>query len=57
MISSYGQFDLAGFPKAQAHWYRSQWLLRSTDDLVDKPFATGGEHNVHLVESWESRQK
>ena len=57
MISSYGQFDLAGFPKAQAHWYRSQWLLRSNDSHVDKPFATGGEHKVHLVESWESPQK
>ena len=22
VISSYGQYDLAGFPKAQAYWYR-----------------------------------
>ena len=56
MISSYGQFDLAGFPKAQAHWYRNQWLLRSNDSQADKPFATASEHRVHLVESWESPQ-
>ena len=56
MISSYGQFDLAGFPKAQAHWYRNQWLLRSKDSQVDKPFPTASEQRVHLVESWESPQ-
>ena len=55
--SRYGQFDLAGFPKAQAHWYRNQWLLRTTDSEADKPFATASEHKVHLVESWESAQK
>ena len=25
--STYGQFDLCGFPKASAFWFRSQWLL------------------------------
>jgi|EP01047_Picozoa_sp_COSAG01_P042132 hypothetical protein len=57
VISSFGQFDLAGFPKAQAHWYRSQWLLRSNDSHTDKPFQTEGESRVHLVESWEKPQK
>ena len=27
MSSTYGQFDLCGFPKASAFWFRSQWLL------------------------------
>jgi len=51
--STYGQFDLAGFPKAAAFWYRAQWLL-SIPDGPDKPFPTNGSYEVHLVESWES---
>ena len=51
--STYGQYDLCGFPKAAAFWYRTQWLLL-VDDGPDKPFATNGRHEVHLVESWES---
>jgi len=54
VIGSYGQFDLAGFPKAQAYWYRSQWLYNISDDRADKTFDTGNQHIVHLVESWES---
>lgn len=50
--STYGQFDLAGFPKAAAFWYRTQWLL-SVADGADKPYATKGAHEVHIVESWE----
>lgn len=52
--STYGQFDLCGFPKSAAFWFRSQWLLDVTDDRIDKPFATHGAHEVHIVESWES---
>ena len=52
--STYGQFDLCGFPKSAAFWFRSQWLLGVSDSRVDKPFATQGAHEVHLVESWES---
>ncbi len=51
--SSFGQFDLAGFPKAQAHWYRNRWLLRANDSSAGKPFATSGNNEVHIVESWE----
>ncbi len=51
--SSFGQYDLAGFAKASAFWYRTQWLLR-TPDRIDKPYATGSAHEVHLVESWEN---
>ena len=51
--STYGQFDLAGFAKAAAFWYRTQWLL-SVADGPDKPFPTNGSYEVHLVESWES---
>jgi hypothetical protein len=51
--SSYGQYDLCGFPKAAAFWYRTQWLL-TIPDGPDKTFPTHGSHEVHLVESWES---
>mmetsp|Transcript_74736 Transcript_74736/g.167608 ORF Transcript_74736/g.167608 Transcript_74736/m.167608 type:complete len:905 (-) Transcript_74736:54-2768(-) len=50
---TYGQYDLCGFPKAAAFWYRTQWLL-SIPDGPDKTFPTNGAHEVHLVESWES---
>jgi hypothetical protein len=50
---TYGQFDLCGFPKAAAFWYRTQWLL-SIPDGPDKTFPTQESYEVHLVESWES---
>ena len=34
-------------------WYRSWWLLSIDDNSADKPFATGEEHTVRIVESWE----
>ena len=52
--STYGQFDLAGFAKSAAFWFRTQWLLGVADDSADKPFATNNKNEVHLVESWES---
>ena len=51
--SSYGQFDLVGFPKAAASWYRTQWLLNVADG-PDKTYFTNGSYEVRLVESWES---
>jgi len=50
---TYGQYDLCGFPKAAAFWYRTQWLL-TIPDGPDKTFPTSGAHEVHIVESWES---
>ena len=52
--STYGQFDLCGFPKAAAHWYRMQWLLGIPDGKMGKAYLTHGRSEVHLVESWES---
>ena len=51
--STYGQYDLCGFPKAASFWYRTQWLL-TVKDGPDKTFPTGGKHEVRIVESWES---
>jgi hypothetical protein len=52
--STFGQFDLSGFPKAAAYWYRAHWLNRIPDSNSDKTFKTGNDHFVHIVESWES---
>lgn len=54
--STYGQYDLCGFPKAAALWYRTQWLTTISDG-PDKTFATSGRHEVHIVESWESPER
>lgn len=50
MSSTYGQYDLCGFPKAAAFWYRVQWLLTIPDN-PDKTFPTHGSSEVHIVES------
>lgn len=50
--STFGAFDLAGFPKAAAHWFRANWLYRVADGSPEKTFDTGRSHEVHVVESW-----
>lgn len=52
--STYGQYDLCGFPKAAAFWFRTQWLLHIPDGQKDKTFLTNDAYEVHIVESWES---
>lgn len=52
--STYGQFDLVGFPKHAAFWFRTQWLLHADDARVDKPFKTNDTYEIQIVESWES---
>jgi hypothetical protein len=52
--STYGQFDLVGFPKAAAFWFRTQWLLGVSDQRPDIPFKTLDSVEVQIVESWES---
>jgi hypothetical protein len=51
--STFGSFDLSGFPKAAVWWYRSWWLNNIPDTNVDKTFETGDSHLVHIVQSWE----
>jgi hypothetical protein len=35
--SSFGQYDLAGFPKAGAAWFRAWWLGNITASSPDRP--------------------
>ena len=44
--SSYGQYDLCGFPKAAAFWYRVQWLLTIPDN-PDKVRAPSPRSSFH----------
>jgi hypothetical protein len=46
--STYGQYDLCGFPKAAAFWYRVQWLLTIPDN-PDKTFPTRGSVEVRRL--------
>lgn len=51
--STFGSFDLAGFPKAAVWWYRSFWLNAIPDTAADKTFETGDQHIVRIVQSWD----
>ena len=52
--STFGAFDLAGFAKAGAFWFRSQWLTGVPDASFDKPFETEKLPTlVRIVESWQ----
>ena len=53
--SSFGSFDLAGFPKAPVWWYRSWWLAAVSDkDAGRPPLATSKTATFcRLVESWQ----
>ncbi len=52
--SSFGSYDLAGFPKAAVWWYRSWWLANvSAADAGRPPLpAPSSSLFVHIVESW-----
>jgi len=52
VISEYGQFDVVGFAKAAAHWYRSWWLGAVPETSDDRP-VVGGAHAAHIVEMWD----
>jgi hypothetical protein len=50
--SSFGQFDLTGYPKAHAWWYRAWWLCDvATTDYGRPPFDACW--TVHVVEQWD----
>ena len=53
--SSFGSFDLAGFPKAPVWWYRSWWLAAiKADDPSRPPLPAARTHTFcRLVESWQ----
>ena len=56
MSSSYGQFDLAGFPKAPAAWFRAKWLANvSAADAGRPPLAQPAAlAAVRIVDTWRA---
>jgi len=54
--SSFGSFDLAGFPKAAVFWFRSWWLANISSSSPDRPplTATAAANLVHIVETWKA---
>lgn len=50
--SSYGSYDLSGFSKAAAYWYRSWWLSSVPVDAADRP-PIGVHRQAHIVQAWQ----
>lgn len=51
--SSFGSYDLAGFPKAPVWWYRSWWMANISSDDAGRPPVPNTDVFVRIVESWQ----
>lgn len=52
VASSYGSFDVAGFPKAAVWWYRALWLSGVVAEAPDRP-PLRQQHTIHIVQDNE----
>jgi hypothetical protein len=52
--SSFGSFDLSGFPKAAVFWFRAWWLSDVPDSSPDRPPIASSSIVCHIVESWRA---
>ena len=52
--SSFGSFDLSGFPKAAAFWFRAWWLANISDASPDRPPIASSSVVCHIVETWRA---
>lgn len=52
--SSFGSFDLAGFPKAPVWWYRSWWLANISASDAGRPPLPNTAVFIRIVESWQA---
>ena len=50
--SSFGSYDLAGFPKGAVAWYRSWWLSNVSMGAADRPPIPSTAFTVHILEAW-----
>jgi hypothetical protein len=55
VVSSYGQFDYAGFAKSSASWYRSLWLASVDQDDAGRP-PLPPTHVVRVSQEWNVPQ-
>jgi hypothetical protein len=51
--SSFGSYDLSGFPKAPVWWYRSWWLANISESDAGRPPIPNTATFVRIVESWQ----
>lgn len=51
--SSFGQFDLAGFAKSAAYWYRANWLARVPQEDAGRP-PLPAQHVVRISQGWST---
>jgi hypothetical protein len=49
--SSFGQFDLAGFPKSASYWYRANWLAAVPTADAGRP-PVPETHVVRISQAW-----
>ncbi len=50
--SSFGAYDLAGFVKPAAYWFRAWWLGNVSAAAADRPPIPATDTFVRIVESW-----
>ncbi|KAJ9447260.1 Beta-galactosidase BoGH2A [Diplonema papillatum] len=53
-IGNFGQFDISGFPKAHAWWYRVNWLAKVAVSDPSRPLVKGVSHVARVVNLWDS---
>eukprot|EP01064_Diplonema_japonicum_P003557 TRINITY_DN12287_c0_g1_i1.p1 TRINITY_DN12287_c0_g1~~TRINITY_DN12287_c0_g1_i1.p1 ORF type:complete len:928 (+),score=259.37 TRINITY_DN12287_c0_g1_i1:61-2784(+) len=46
---TFGQFDVAGFPKAYAWWYRNNWLAMVNQSSPSRPLVSGDTTVVRIL--------
>lgn len=51
--SSFGSYDLSGFPKAPVYWYRSWWLANVSTSDAGRPPIPDTAVFLHIVEAWQ----
>eukprot|EP01051_Picozoa_sp_SAG22_P005553 SAG22_NODE_333_length_12162_cov_11.415237_5_plen_715_part_00 len=54
--SPFGAYDLAGFEKSTAHWYRSWWLAAIPATDIGRPRGFGDVHTCHFSLPWGQLQ-
>jgi hypothetical protein len=50
--SSFGQFDIAGFPKSASYWYRANWLSRVPSGAPGRPPVSEPHGTVRISQAW-----
>ncbi|KAJ9436086.1 Beta-galactosidase BoGH2A [Diplonema papillatum] len=52
VASAFGQFDIGGFPKAHAWWYRINWLAKVPATSPSRPLISGVAYVARVLNTW-----